>query len=62
MSQYETLRDAIAQGVRRVKYEDKEVEYPSLASMRNLLAEMSASLGLDAAQVKRRVARMDRGL
>jgi len=62
LTQYERLRDAIAEGVRRVKYEDKEVEYPSLESMRNLLNEMADELGLNTSKVTRRVAGFDRGL
>jgi hypothetical protein len=36
------LKAAIARGVKRVQYADREVEYPSLKEMRELLAEMEA--------------------
>jgi hypothetical protein len=41
---YDALMDAYGQGVTRVKYSDKEVEYRSLAEMRSLLDEAEAEL------------------
>jgi len=43
--QYLKLKSAIAQGTKRVKYADKEVEYQSLTEMRNLLSAMAIELG-----------------
>lgn len=41
----DSLQKAIASGVRRVRYSDNsEVEYASLSEMRNILAEIEASL------------------
>lgn len=45
--QLNTLENAIAQGARRVKYGDKEVEYMSLAEMLQARNIMRAELGLD---------------
>lgn len=42
---YNRLKKAIGLGAIKVKYADKEVNYPSLNDMRNLLAEMAVSLG-----------------
>lgn len=42
--QYNTLKDAIANGSSKVKYGDKEVEYRSLSEMRSILSEMTAEL------------------
>jgi len=42
--QADALRSAIARGVRKVKMNDEEVEYHSLAEMRGLLSEMDRSL------------------
>lgn len=46
--QVEALEKAIAEGVTRVKYENKEVEYRSLDEMLKLLDLMKSSLGLKA--------------
>jgi len=42
----EALENAIKQGVKRVKYADKEIEYPSLQEMLNLRDLMKKELGL----------------
>lgn len=61
-AQLDSLEEAIAMGSRRVKYEDKEVEYPSLASMQNLRERMMAELGIASPSVRRRVQSMRRGV
>lgn len=47
--QYNTLCAAIAEGARRVKYQDKEVEYHSLSEMLRLKTAMESDLGLNGA-------------
>lgn len=42
------LEEALAQGARKVKYADKEVEYRSLEEMQTLRRMMRKELGLDA--------------
>lgn len=42
----EALRAAIAQGVKRVEFEDKAVTYHSLEEMERLLYKMEVNLGL----------------
>lgn len=42
----EALECAIAEGVLRVKYSDKEVTYRSLSEMRQILNTMKKKLGL----------------
>lgn len=44
MEQLEALEKAIAEGVRRVKYQDKEVEYRDLKDMLALANTMRAAL------------------
>lgn len=44
--QLDALDAAIAGGTKRVKYADKEVEYPSLADMLRLRKIMQEELGL----------------
>lgn len=44
--QLEVLEKAIAEGVTRVKYENKEVEYRSLEEMMKLRDMIRAELGL----------------
>jgi hypothetical protein len=44
LEQYTALSDAISQGVMKVKYFDKEVEYRSLDDMLRILALMKAQL------------------
>jgi hypothetical protein len=48
LAQYEALTAAIAQGVRTVKYTDKEITYHSLSEMLNLRNLMARELGLSA--------------
>lgn len=60
LEMYNALCAAIAQGARRVKYSDKEVEYMSLAEMLSIKDLMEQELGLGQyatnAQGNRRVA------
>lgn len=53
VEQYNTLCGAIAQGVLRVEYGDKKVEYRSLNEMQRIKSLMETSLGLNK-KVKRR--------
>ena len=46
-AQVEALEKAIAEGVKRVKYADKEVEYNSLDEMIRLLNLMKNDLGIN---------------
>lgn len=59
---YNRLKKAIALGAIKVKYADKEVNYPSLADMRNLLAQMAAELGLINTNDNRRFGEFSKGL
>lgn len=43
-AQRDALADAIMSGALRVSYQDKTVQYHSLAEMRSLLAEMDEAL------------------
>ena len=45
-AQLTALEDAIAKGITRVKYRDKEIEYRSLKEMLQLRNEMRKCLGL----------------
>lgn len=45
-AQYAALVEAISQGVKRVKYTDKEVEYQSLNEMLALKSKMEIDLGV----------------
>lgn len=47
IEQLKALETAIASGERRVKYNDKEVEYRSIEEMRKILSMMRQSLCLD---------------
>lgn len=47
IEQYKALEEAIASGERRVKYEDKEIEYRSINEMKDILSMMRKSLCLD---------------
>jgi hypothetical protein len=52
--QLDALEAAIAQGAKRVKYADKEVEYPSLKDMLDLRNVMRDELGLNDQQSNRK--------
>jgi hypothetical protein len=62
--QYDALIDAIAQGVLRVEYADKRIEYRSLDDMERLLKKMGDSLGLNGNTAKsgRTVGNFTKGL
>lgn len=66
LEQHEALAAAIAGGVKRVKYADKEVVYHSLQEMRNLLDSMAQCLGIGVysptGQGRRRIAVFNNGL
>ncbi len=61
-AQYIALKTAYGQGVKRVKYADKEVEYPSLKEMKALLAEMALELGYTTAGRGRTYGEFNKGL
>lgn len=46
LAKLQALESALADGVRRVKYQDKEVEYRSLDEMKDLVNTMKKALGL----------------
>jgi len=56
------LEDAIKQGVRRVKYSDREVEYRSLPEMLQLRDMMKRELGQTKRGPLRYVAEFNKGL
>ena len=62
--QYDTLKNAIAEGALRVEYADKRIEYRSLDQMERLLATMATELGLTPAKQKgyRRVGTFSKGV
>jgi hypothetical protein len=62
LEQLEALEAAIAQGVKRVKYADKEVEYPSLKDMLMLRDQMREELGLIAPASKVKYADYNKGV
>lgn len=59
---YNTLCAAIASGARKVKYEDKEVEYRSLNEMLRIRKQMEAELGLNSGRPRRRMASFHKGV
>ncbi len=62
LSQLQKLEQAVAMGATRVEYEDKEVEYRSLADMLQLIGLMKRELGLTAGTTIRRRATFSKGL
>lgn len=60
--QLTAISNAIAEGARKVKYADKEVEYFSLDQMRSIRDEMQAELGVAKKTVSRTVAIYSKGL
>lgn len=58
--QLERLEKAIAQGVKKVTYNDKTVEYRDLSEMLRIREEMRKSLGLINTKNKRIIAKFDR--
>lgn len=61
-AEIEALEGAIRRGARRVKYEDREVEYFSLPAMRAELLRMKQEAGLVSAAPHRTVAVFNNGL
>jgi len=61
LDQLEKLEDAIAKGVKKVKYQDKEVEYRTLDEMLRLRDVMRKGLGLTK-KCSRLFARTSKGL
>lgn len=62
MEQYTSLLAAISEGALRVRYGDKEVEYRSLAEMRQIQQEMEDDLGLSKAKGRRYITSFNKGL
>lgn len=63
IDQYNTLIGAIAEGAKRVKFADKEVEYNSLSDMLRAKALMEKALGIvPAGGIKTTFARFSKGL
>ena len=60
--QVDALRDAVARGVRVVRYEDHEVTYHSLAEMRKLLTAMEQDVAGDSGKPNRRFAQVSKGI
>jgi hypothetical protein len=61
-SDYKTLCSAIAQGVVKVKYGDKEVDYRSLPEMLRIKALMESALGIGNKTYKKKVACFTKGI
>ena len=53
LEQLQALEASIASGERRVKYNDKEVEYRSIEEMRKLVSMMRKALCLDSSTGKK---------
>jgi len=62
LAQYNSLIAAIAEGVRKVKYEDRETEYRSLSDMNRIRVQMEKALGLDDGKPKRKRMAHSKGL
>lgn len=60
--QYTALCEAIAQGVLKVEYSDKKVEYRSLSEMLQIKKEMEQQLGLSNPANRRLFAIHDKGV
>ena len=60
-SQYNALKDAIANGSESVKYGDKEVKYRSLSEMKGILLIMEAELYPNALVNRRKYVEQGRG-
>lgn len=62
MDQYNKLVAAHAQGVLKVKYADKEVEYRSFDDMARLISDMERDLGIKKPGSGRSFATFDKGV
>lgn len=60
--QYDALKAAIASGAYSVRYGDKQVDYRSLAEMKQTLADMEAELGINPTKKPRKYASFTKGL
>lgn len=60
--QYNTLCDAIAQGVTSVKYGDKSVSYRSLSEMLRVKDLMEAVLGIGNKKIRKKTILYNKGL
>lgn len=58
----EQLEEAIAKGVKRVKYTDKEIEYRSIDEMFKVLKEIKKCLGVAPCGGGRKFANHSKGL
>ncbi len=61
IEQHDSLEASIASGERRVKYEDREVEYRSLKEMQAILRLMKAELGLESKAPQRTLLAFNKG-
>lgn len=61
LPQYNALVSAYAQGVLRVKYGDKEIEYRSMQEMKQIINDMEVSLGLKKS-IKKKYVQFSKGL
>ncbi|MEM7308894.1 MAG: hypothetical protein AAF682_19585 [Planctomycetota bacterium] len=61
-AQLTALEDALALGAVRVKYEDRDVTYRSVAEMEALRGRMRRELGLASVGQRRRYAQFSKGL
>lgn len=59
--QYNTLKEAISTGTKKVKYADKEVEYQSLSDMMRVLSIMEAELFPTVTENRRKYVEQGRG-
>lgn len=62
IEQYNTLCNAIAQGVTSVKYGDKSVNYRSLPEMLRVKALMEAALDMGSKKIRKRPILYTKGL
>lgn len=60
--QYDTLVNAIAQGVLVVKYSDKEITYRNLSDMYRIKGAMEAELGIGGNKSRKVLAGFSKGL
>ncbi|WP_394369840.1 phage head-tail joining protein [Arachidicoccus terrestris] len=61
LDQYKAIVAAYSQGVTRVKYGDKEIDYRSVVEMERIIANMEIALGLRSFHRKKTI-RYNKGL
>ena len=61
-ARYEAISAAYVEGVRIVKYEDREVTYRSLPEMAQIMRQMEQALGIIPRKSKRTYAAHNKGL